>query len=70
MLLATIVCSDPGCDQVHEIAVEALEELEGLACECGHGYVLAAVAELREPGGEVIALAAGGRSQPSRRRAA
>ena len=57
MFLATIICSDRGCDEVREVAVERLSELDGFSCECGHGFVLAAVAELRETGGEVIALA-------------
>jgi hypothetical protein len=56
MFLATIICSDPGCDEVREVAVGRLSELDGFSCECGHGFVLAAVAELREAGGEVIAL--------------
>jgi len=57
MFLATIICSDPGCDEEREIAVERLSQLDGFSCECGHGFVLAAVAELRDAGGEVIALA-------------
>ncbi|MGH2923314.1 MAG: hypothetical protein ACRDKH_04710 [Solirubrobacterales bacterium] len=68
MFLATIICSDPGCDEEHEVAVERLDQLEGFACECGYGFVLAAVAELRESGGELIALAPAG--EPAARRAA
>jgi hypothetical protein len=68
MLLVTILCSDPDCDEEREIAVERLSELDGFSCECGHGFVLAAVAELREAGGEVIAI--GPRRARAARRAA
>ena len=57
MLLAKIICSDPGCDEEHEIAVNRLAQLDGFTCECGYGYVLASVAELSEPGGEVVSIA-------------
>ena len=70
MLLATIVCSDPDCDAEHELAIRDLNELDGLACECGYGYVLVAVADLREPGGEVISLAERRLPPDGRRRAA
>ena len=70
MLLATILCSDPGCDQAHEVAVETLDELEGFACDCGHGFVIAAVAELREPGGVVVPLRPAARRADAGRRAA
>ena len=68
MFLVTILCSDPGCDEEREIAVERLSQLDGFSCECGHGFVLAAVAELREAGGEVIALRPG-RERDARRAA-
>jgi hypothetical protein len=64
MLLAKIVCSDPGCDEEHEIAVRRLLQLEGFVCECGSGYVLTAVSELAEPGGEVVSIAR--RRRPAR----
>lgn len=67
MFVATIVCSDPGCDEEREIAVDRIEELDGFACECGHGFVLVAVAEMRESGGEVIAIETG--REPARRAA-
>jgi hypothetical protein len=57
MFLATIICSDPGCDEVREVAVERLSQLDGFSCECGYGFVLAAIAELRDAGGEVVAIA-------------
>ena len=67
MLLATIVCSDPACAEEMESVVETLDELDVLACECGHGFVLVAVAEYDGPGGSVIALPA---PRPASRRAA
>jgi hypothetical protein len=70
VFLATIICSDPGCTEEREIAIARLEELEGFACECGHGFVLAAVAELRASGGEVVAIEAGRAAAGESRRAA
>jgi hypothetical protein len=57
VLLAKIICSDPDCDEEHEIAVRRLIQLDGFVCECGHGFVLASVSELNEPGGDVISIA-------------
>ena len=57
MLLAKIICSDPGCEEEHEIAVKRLMQLDGFVCECGHGFVLASVSEQKEPGGEVVSIA-------------
>jgi hypothetical protein len=57
MLLAKIVCSDPGCEEEHEIAVNRLLQLEGFVCECGYGFVLTSVAEVKETGGEVVSIA-------------
>ena len=48
MLLARIICSDRDCTEEIEVTVERLDELDGFVCECGHGFVLAEVAELRE----------------------
>ena len=48
MLLARIVCSDRECTEEIEVTVEHLDELDGFTCECGHGFVLAEVSELRE----------------------
>jgi hypothetical protein len=56
VLLAKIICSDPECTEEVEIAVELLDELDGLSCECGHGYVLLSVSERAEPG-EVVEIA-------------
>ena len=57
MLLAKIICSDPGCEEEHEIAVKRLMQLDGYVCECGYGFVLASVAEVSEPGGEIVSIA-------------
>jgi hypothetical protein len=58
MLIAKIVCSSPECETEHEIAVHRLIQLEGFVCDdCGHGFVLASVSEMAEPGGQVISLA-------------
>jgi hypothetical protein len=61
MLIARIVCSDPGCPEELEVAIRDLDELDGFACECGFGYQLMDVAELREAGGSLVALPARGR---------
>ena len=68
MLLARIICSDPRCTEELEVAVEDLDELDGFVCECGHGFVLMEVAELRRDGGSLLAFPARGRV--SERRAA
>lgn len=71
MLLAKIICSDPGCYEEHEIAVNRLVQLDGFTCECGYGFVLASVAEVAEPGGEVVSIAKrrpGAAAQVGRRR--
>jgi hypothetical protein len=56
MLLAKIDCSDPECEGDLEIVIEGLEELEGLACECGFGFVLTAVSELRPDDAKVVSI--------------
>jgi len=56
VLLARIICSDPSCPEEIEVAVESLDDLDGFVCECGFGFVLAQVAELRETSGAVISL--------------
>jgi hypothetical protein len=47
MLLARILCSDPRCTEELEATVEDLDGLDGYLCDCGCGFVLMAVAELR-----------------------
>jgi hypothetical protein len=56
MLLAKIVCSDPGCDEVKEVVVEFVDQLDGLVCECGHGYTLESVSSLAARPAQVISL--------------
>ena len=69
MLLARIICSDAECTEELEVTVENLDELDGYVCECGHGFVLIRVAELREPEtGRVVPLPE--RRQTARKRAA
>lgn len=70
MLLAKIVCSDPGCDTEHEIRVEHLMQLEGYVCECGHGFILSTVSELKEPGGALVSIATRRVDPAAERRAA
>jgi hypothetical protein len=56
MLIARIVCSDPRCTEELEVAIDELDELDGFVCECGFGFVLTEVGELRKPGGSVVSL--------------
>jgi hypothetical protein len=68
MLLARIVCSDPRCTEELEVAIDGLDELDGFVCDCGFGFQLMDVAELREQDGTVVALPVPGRA-PERRAA-
>jgi hypothetical protein len=63
MFLVQIVCSDPECIEEREIALEDLAEVDDLACECSHGFVVLTVSELAGAArsGSVISL-------PERRR--
>ena len=56
MLLATIDCSDPDCDRDLELVIEDLDELAGLVCECGHGFVLYTVSELPPEEAKVVSI--------------
>jgi hypothetical protein len=56
MLIARIVCSDPRCTEELEVAIDGLDELDGFVCECGFGFVLIEVGELRQPSGSVVNL--------------
>ena len=56
MLLARIDCSDPGCEWELENVIEDLDELHGLVCECGFGFVLASVSELRPDDAKVVSI--------------
>jgi hypothetical protein len=70
MFLARIVCSDWECAQELEVRIEDLDELDRYACDCGHGFALISVSELREAAdrGELVELPR--RSRGSARRAA
>ena len=57
MLLAKLICSDPECEDELEIPVGRLAQLGDFLCDCGHGFVLQSVAELREDDGEVVSIA-------------
>ena len=35
MLVAVMICSEPGCAEVQELWGEDLEELEAVLCDCG-----------------------------------
>ena len=43
---AHLICSGRDCYQELELAIESLEELDGLACDCGYGFVLLEISEL------------------------
>jgi hypothetical protein len=65
MLLARIVCSDPSCHEEKEVVVEFVDQLKGLVCECGHGFVLESVSSLHAKPAQVISLDL---RRPARRR--
>jgi hypothetical protein len=44
VLVATLICSDPDCDEVVELWGE-LEELEAAICDCGCGLQAIAFSE-------------------------
>ena len=46
MWLVEIVCSEPRCYEEREVLIEELDELDGLGCECGAGFVAVTVSEL------------------------
>jgi hypothetical protein len=58
MLLATIICSDWECAEELEVRIEDLDKLDDYACDCGHGFALISVCELREEGdrGQLVEL--------------
>jgi hypothetical protein len=43
---AHLICSGSGCYAEVEIAIDSLDELDGLCCDCGYGFVLLRVFEL------------------------
>ncbi len=70
MLLVRIICSDPGCEGEQEVAVSKLDELDGFVCDCGHGFVVATVSDMRELSAEVISFAPRRADAVAERRAA
>jgi hypothetical protein len=46
VFLVTITCSDPACTEEREIAVQALDEVDELPCDCGFGFILISVSGL------------------------
>ena len=56
MFLARIECSDPECESELELVLEELDELHGLVCDCGYGFVLASVSELRRDDAKVVEI--------------
>ena len=70
MLLPRIVCSDPGCDEEKEVAVEFIDQLNGLVCECGHGFELVSVSALASRPAQVISMDLRRPARRSDRRAA
>jgi len=44
MLLISVVCSDPRCLEEREIVVGDLVDVDLSVCDCGHGFVVVAVA--------------------------
>ncbi len=69
MLLAMIICSDPGCEAELEVEIAELDELARYGCDCGHAFALTTVSELVEPAPPVISLPVR-RASAARRRAA
>jgi hypothetical protein len=70
MFLVRIDCSDPECTEEREALVESLDEVETIACDCGHGFVVVSVSEVHQPAGSgsVVSLP-GPRRTPIRRAA-
>jgi hypothetical protein len=46
MLIARMLCSDPGCAEEHEIQVAELAELDRACCGCGFGLVVTSISQL------------------------
>jgi hypothetical protein len=43
---AHLICSGSDCYAEVESAIDSLDELDGLCCDCGYGFVLLRVSEL------------------------
>ena len=46
MLQVTLLCSDEDCAELREVVVESLDELDGLACDCGYGLIALRICEV------------------------
>jgi hypothetical protein len=46
MLIARMLCSDPGCADEREVVVAELTELDGACCECGFGLVVTSISQV------------------------
>ena len=46
MWIAQVLCSGQECTEEIEVVVESLDELAGLACDCGYGFMLVRVSEV------------------------
>jgi hypothetical protein len=46
MLIARMLCSDPGCAEELEIVIAELAELDRACCDCGFGLVVTAISQL------------------------
>ena len=44
MFLVRVMCSDPECTEEGEIVVADLDEVDLSVCDCGHGFLVVAVA--------------------------
>jgi hypothetical protein len=70
VFIARIVCSDEACTEELEVTVENLDQLENYLCDCGHGFVLITVSELREAAGPGVVVSLPERGRARTRRAA
>ncbi|MGH2961859.1 MAG: hypothetical protein ACRDL3_06675 [Solirubrobacterales bacterium] len=43
MLIARMLCSDPGCAEEQEIVIAELAELDRACCDCGYGLVVTSI---------------------------
>jgi hypothetical protein len=46
MLIARMLCSDPGCADEREIVVAELAELDAACCECGFGLIVTSISQV------------------------
>jgi hypothetical protein len=46
VLIARMLCSDPGCAEEHEIVIADLTELDRGCCGCGFGLVVTSISRV------------------------